>query len=153
MENTLTLTKNQLKSVKRVYNINYFLVLPVVAYFCTQAIQIIISNPTIIAEGYRNMVFEDDLVFGGNALIRTAYRLIIDPTLHSSIFIGVALYTLYDDVRLLVLSSTLMMMDAIIYLGRFGFYKVFILVCLSLAYKKRSNLVAGFKFLWLYRTQ
>ncbi len=137
-------------SIKIIYLLNYLLSLPITFFFFQKAIKIFISNPILMSMGYRTAVFGENILFE-NDVIRLFYNIIISPIQLTSLFIGTAIFILNNKKHLLLLSSFIFIMDAIMMMGRFQFYTIIICLLTGFIYKKRSNIYAILKDINFYK--
>ena len=102
--------------------LNYFFLLPLALFFFFKAIGVFISNPGIINEGYRDLVFSSDIIFPRTPLLRIFERLVWHPLRMASLIIGGAIFATYGRISLLLISSLLFVLEGITMAGRFQFY-------------------------------
>ena len=141
--------------LSKIYLANYLLAFPVTGFFFLKAIRVFISDPLALSSGYRTEVFQGDILFGSQQ-IQLIYDLIISPIALTSVFLGVSLYILTGELKLFLISSLILSMDAIMMAGRFKIYLIIVLLVTSFFYKKHLSILSVFrtkvddkKIIWL----
>ena len=127
------------KKWRYLYFILGFLI-PVVSYYFVKAIRLFFSEGIL---GYRDAVFGDvdrpSVLFGSNYL-ELLYALLFSPIIHVSLLASIVFYLCFQDRRFLAVSVVLVIMDAVMRLGRFNFYYfVFFLFISYLFIRQRSR--------------
>jgi len=129
--------------LRKIYLANYLLAFPVTGFFFLKAIRLFISNPLALSS-YRTDVFQSDILFGSEQ-IQLIYDLIISPIALTSLFIGISLYILTGELKLFLISSLTLLMEAIMMAGRFKIYLIIVLLVISFFYKKSLNIWSVFR--------
>lgn len=130
-------TKPKSLNLRKIYCAN-LLAFFIILFFFLKAILLFINNPLLLSSGYRSLVFYEDILFS-NSYIGLLYNLLISPIPYALLFIGAAIYAIEGKFYLLAASSLLIIMESIMYGGRFGFYSILIVVLLALLFKSLIN--------------
>jgi len=107
------------------------LFLPVVSYYFIKAIRVLLAYGIF---GYRDVVFgspDEPSILFGNSYIELTYNLFVSPVIFLSLIVSIVLYVCYSEKRVLVLPLLMMVMEAIMRLGRFSFYYVLVFLATS----------------------
>jgi oligosaccharide repeat unit polymerase len=118
---------------KKIYKLNLF-IFPIVAYYLYRAVEIFLSEGLL---GYRNAVFEEVGGVEGSSLlfkyasIEYLYNNIISPVIFLSLILSTIFYILFNDKKFILISITLVIMEAALRLGRFPFYYIIVFFLLS----------------------
>jgi oligosaccharide repeat unit polymerase len=103
---------------------------------------ILIDDP--IGSVYRDEAFGhgESILFGKGYAIYL-YQFTVIPVIFMSFIGGLVFYVVYKQRTLLWFSSCLLVMDAVMMLGRFHFYIMFVLLCASLIFHKQQIQTTG----------
>ena len=108
-------------------NVLYF---PVMTFLLVRAVPLLLSGDPV---KYRRAAFgsidEPNPVFGGS-YPQFLFDLLVMPVVFLSLIVGLILYFKFRRKTLLVLSVTLLTMEAAVMLGRFNFYHIIVLAVL-----------------------
>ncbi len=106
----------------------YTTVLPIVAYFFIKSVMQILSYDSLL--GYREYAFGigggSNIVFGNNRVM-ILYNTFVMPLAYFFVFTGIATFFKTKSRHMMLLGYSLIIMDATMMLGRFGFYKILVL--------------------------
>lgn len=110
--------------------LNYFIFLPLALLFFFKAITLFITNPGILGEDYRNLVFSSDIIFPQTPIFRIFSNLFWHPIRIISLFVGGAIFIVFKKRNLFFIASLLFLLEAITSAGRFQFY---IIICIYMS--------------------
>ncbi|TGK24541.1 oligosaccharide repeat unit polymerase [Leptospira yasudae] len=116
-------------------------IFPIVFFFLSKSIYMNLQPDAMPPAMFRAAaygVYGESVLFGKNKYLYY-YSLAVLPMILASLFIGAAFYLRLNRLRILILASVLIAMDAIMMLGRFGFYYILIVALLILMVKVFRN--------------
>lgn len=126
-------------------------VFPIVLFFLLKSLYLNLSPDAMPPSLFRAHAFGvhgDSILFGKNKYLYY-YSLAINPMILATLFLGVGFYLSLEKKRILILGSTLVAMDTLMMLGRFGFYYILIMLFLILLIKflrDRQSILKLFTF-------
>lgn len=98
--------------------------LPVVSYYFVKSIRILLQYGIL---GYRDAVFgspDEPSILFGSSYVELIYNIFVSPVIFLSLIVSIVIFVCYSEKRVLVLPLLMMVMEAIMRLGRFSFYYV-----------------------------
>ncbi|EMP81409.1 O-antigen polymerase [Leptospira santarosai] len=116
-------------------------ILPIVLFFLSKSIYINLKSDAMHPSGFRAYaygVYGESILFGKNKYLYY-YSLVVTPIIFASLFLGAAFYLRLKKMRILILGVILTIMETLMFLGRFGFYYVLIVLILVLVIKVFRN--------------
>nr|ABI33209.1 O-antigen polymerase [Leptospira interrogans serovar Wolffi] len=116
-------------------------IFPIVLFFLSKSIYINLKSDTMHSSIFRDYaygVYGESILFGKNKYLYY-YSLVVTPIIFASLFLGAAFYLRLKKMRILILGAILTIMETLMFLGRFGFYYVLIVLILVLMIKVFRN--------------
>ncbi|PJZ58171.1 O-antigen polymerase [Leptospira barantonii] len=116
-------------------------IFPIVLFFLSKSIYMNLQPDAPSPAYFRAAaygVYGESILFGKNKYLYY-YSLAVLPMILSSLFLGAAFFLRLKRIRTLILGSALVAMDAVMMLGRFGFYYILIIMILILLIKLFRN--------------
>jgi len=127
------------KTEKIILKVLVYFVIPITTVLFFKAIFLFFTLDDLSL--YRGMAFgfdEENSIIFGDAKIQFLYNYMVKPLSMTSFFIALSIYIKSSKKKLLILSSIVLAMDAVMMLGRFNLY--YIIVMFSVAYLIKSNI-------------
>jgi len=121
-------------------NFLIFFAAPVVFYFLIKSMVLIFNSGDL--EYFRGAVFgnaDADSIIFGPGWIAFLFNAIIMGAIHIGLFIGIFLFVMDGRKKLLTVSSGLMILSAIMTLGRFGIYLILVFLLIAFLLKKTKT--------------
>ncbi|PJZ29754.1 O-antigen polymerase [Leptospira kmetyi] len=116
-------------------------IFPIVLFFLSKSIYMNLQPDAMPPAMFRAAaygVYGESVLFGKNKYLYY-YSLAVLPMILASLFVGAAFYLRLKKIRTLLLGAALVSMDAVMMLGRFGFYYILIVMILILIIKVFRN--------------